>query len=117
AEVPTQLAHHRRDRVARERHADIGVEPLDRFQEAKLPDLDQVVERFTTMRESPRTVNGHPAVLLDELVAQRSVTGLAPATEALFGLLLRLSSPRRLLFGSRLRHRRQRRPCACTTAR
>ena len=46
AEVALELAGDRRDRVARERHAAVGVEAVDGLDEAEARDLEDVVERL-----------------------------------------------------------------------
>jgi hypothetical protein len=115
-EVSAQLAHDRRDRVARERHADRGIESLDRLQEPELADLDEIVERLAAMREPARAVDGNPTVLFDQLVAQRAVAGVAPPAEALLDRLVRRRRPF-LVVVDRLRHRRWDSTAACATGR
>ena len=68
-----QLTDDRRCRVRRELEAAIGVEPVDRFQQADGRDLDQVVERLAAVGEPSREVLGQTEVSCDELVAQRGV--------------------------------------------
>ncbi len=97
AEMAAELTHHRRDRVACERDTDVGIESLDCFQQAELADLNEVVERLTPMREPPSAVDGDPAMLFDQFVAQVAIAGRAPPAESLVGRLLCSFSPRILV--------------------
>ena len=88
AEVAPQLPHHRGDGERGERHADIGVEPLGRLEDAEHADLDEIVERLSPVVEPAGTVDRNPAVLLDQVVPQLTIAGRPVADEPLDDLLL-----------------------------
>src|ERR1700704_4717406 len=83
AEVSLQLAEDRRRRERRELEPTLGVETLDRLQEANQRDLDEVVDRFPAVRESSGQEMRKRGVLLDQVVAEPAVTGAAVDGEAL----------------------------------
>jgi hypothetical protein len=81
--VAPQLAHHRRHGEGGEHHAVGGIEALDRLQHPDRRHLQQVLDRLALAGEAPGAVLREPAVLLDQLVADGPVVGLAVPAEAL----------------------------------
>ena len=81
AEVSAELAGHGRSGERGERHAELGVEALDRFEDPESRDLDEVVHRLATTAEPHRLAAGEVEVLLDQAVADRPVTGSAVLAE------------------------------------
>ena len=65
-EVSLQLAHDRRSRVRRELDLALEIETVDRFQQPDGADLDQVLERLTSVAEAAREELDQADVLIDE---------------------------------------------------
>ena len=68
-----QLAEDRRDGVGRERDPAIGVEPVDRLEQAERRDLQQVVERLLCAVISARELPCQRHEPLHELLARTPV--------------------------------------------
>src|SRR5205085_11889921 len=85
-------AHDRRGGVRRELEASLGVEAVDRLEQADRRHLDEVVERLAAAAEAPGQVLGQPEMGADELFAQRGVAG----TAVLLELAAELVSVRRI---------------------
>ena len=75
AEVPLDLADDRRHRVGRELDAALGVEALDREQQADRADLDEVLERLPAARVARGEAAHERQVALDDAVAGARVAG------------------------------------------
>jgi hypothetical protein len=81
AEVAAHLAGHRRERVAGERRAMIGVEPVDGLQEPDARDLEEVVEAVAAVGVATRDEAGEAQVAADELLAQLRVACAGEAAQ------------------------------------
>ena len=77
AEVPSDLTGDRRDREGQEVEAAVGVEAVDRTDQAHRARLHEVVFGLTAAREAPRDVLGHREVARDQLGPQRRPPGIA----------------------------------------
>src|SRR5439155_8210624 len=76
-EVPLQLAEDRRGGERRELEPPIGIETLDRLEQAHQRHLNEVVAWLAAIREAAGEEVRQRGVLLDELVAHAPVAGAA----------------------------------------
>lgn len=76
AEVALELPQDRGDRKARERDAEVGIEPFDRLDQTDQRDLLQVVERFSPTAVTTRQCARQIAVLQDERLSVHPQEGL-----------------------------------------
>ena len=83
AEVAAQLAEDRRPGEGRERDAALGVEALERRDEAEAGDLDQVLARLDPAAVAHREAAGEGQEAADELLAGVLVAGAGVAFEQL----------------------------------
>ena len=81
AEVALQLAHDRRGGVGGELEAPLGVEPVDRLEQAEGGHLHEVVEGLAPVGEPAGEVLGQAHVGGDQLVAQGTVARLGVLLE------------------------------------
>ena len=88
AEVPLDLAEDRRGGVGRELQPALGVEAVDRLDQADRADLDQIGQRLVAPGEAPGQVLDQRQVQLDQPVADR-VRRAAGASGAEFVQLAR----------------------------
>src|SRR5207247_7512228 len=107
AEVALDLAEDRRHRVAGERNLAVGVEAVDRLDEAERRDLDEVVERLLGALVAASQLTRERQEALDERVARRSVARLDVALEQQLGLARASRRTARAAL-SRLAHHRAR---------
>src|SRR5262249_22326471 len=98
AEVAPKLAEDSRRRESRERHAALGIEALDRLQQADRRDLQQVVVGDAAVPVTAGEMVRDAEVALDQLVAECAVTRAAVLVE------VRVDRPDGLGAGGRLAH-------------
>ena len=114
AEVALDLADDRRGRVRRELDAAVGVEAVDRLDQADRADLDEVLDRLAAVAEPARAVLDQRQVQVDQRRRGRSaraavgVVGVAKSDEQLGAAL-----PGRARRRSALRDRPRRPPGRC----
>ena len=82
-EMPLDLALDRASGERRERHAERGIEPIDRFDEREHRHLLDVVVASGTRVEALRDVDGEAHVLFDDLVAEPAATSARESLEQL----------------------------------
>jgi hypothetical protein len=85
AEVPLDLADHRRCRVRRELHPAVRVEAVDGLDQPDGGDLGQVVQRLAAVAEAAREVLDERQVHPDQPVAQLRVLGAVLLQRAQLG--------------------------------
>src|SRR5439155_13314614 len=79
AEVPLDLARNRQGGERCELVAQVGVESLDRLDQAEVADLDDVVQRFAAVLELPCEEVDEVVIGVDELGADAVALGLVCA--------------------------------------
>ena len=73
AEVALELAEDRRDGVAREGDVALGVEAVDRLDQAERRDLDEVLQRLLGALVATRELAGERQEALDQRLARRRI--------------------------------------------
>ena len=90
AEVALELTEDRRDGIARERHAALRVEAVERLDEPEARHLDEVVERLAIAAVARCEATRERHETLDQLLANHGVapSGVAPQQDAFVDELL-----------------------------